>query len=200
MILSKLMNKLNLLNPDDIQTVLIDVTVSYCLYLLHNIVQFIRQGLMSVILFQSYGRTALMLAAGGGHVEVCQLLLENRCEKDITDRDGKTALHLAAEEGHPEVTIYLVEQASISPLIKTHKGKTSYDLAAAVVLNLSYVAGYRHMLYNKVMEYLEVDDTLASSFIGHSLIGDDTITSSGTKHIMLDKLTPTNMVLKQSVG
>ncbi|CAG2258133.1 unnamed protein product [Mytilus edulis] len=77
------------------------------------------------------GRTALMLAARRGHVEVSRLLLENRCNKDITTRDGKTALHLAAEYGGLHVTRCLVEEGGISPFVKTHEGKTPYDLAAA---------------------------------------------------------------------
>ncbi|CAG2219331.1 NR1F4 [Mytilus edulis] len=91
------------------------------------------------------GRTALMLAAMRGHVEVSRLLLENRCNKDITDRDGKTALHLAAEWGGLHVTRCLVEEGGISPFVKTHKGKTPYDLAAAGVFRPN----------KEVMEYLQ---------------------------------------------
>ncbi|VDI20174.1 Hypothetical predicted protein [Mytilus galloprovincialis] len=56
-----------------------------------------------------------------GHVEVSRLLLENRCNKDITDRDGKTALHLAAEFGRLQTTRCLVEEGGISPFVKTHE-------------------------------------------------------------------------------
>ncbi|XP_063406205.1 GA-binding protein subunit beta-2-like [Mytilus trossulus] len=91
------------------------------------------------------GWTVLMLAASRGHVEVCRLLLENRCNKDITSIDGETALHLAAKCGHLQTTICLVEQGGISPLVKTHEGKTPYDLAAAE----------KKGQYKKVMEYLQ---------------------------------------------
>ncbi|XP_063419351.1 uncharacterized protein LOC134702299 [Mytilus trossulus] len=50
-----------------------------------------------------------MWAARFGHVEVCRLLLENRCKKDITSRDGWTALMVAASEGHVEVCRLLLE-------------------------------------------------------------------------------------------
>ncbi|XP_063407826.1 inversin-like [Mytilus trossulus] len=92
------------------------------------------------------GWTALMSAASEGHVEVCQLLLENRCKTDITYVDGKTALHLAAEWGYLQTTRCLVEEGDISPLVKTHQGKTPYDLAAAG----------KNGQYKEVMEYLQV--------------------------------------------
>ncbi|XP_063419348.1 uncharacterized protein LOC134702295 [Mytilus trossulus] len=91
------------------------------------------------------GWTALMSAASEGHVEVCQLLLENRCKTDITYVDGKTALHLAAEWGYLQTTRCLVEEGDISPLVKTHQGKTPYDLAAAG----------KNGQYKEVMEYLQ---------------------------------------------
>ncbi|XP_063407823.1 uncharacterized protein LOC134691303 isoform X1 [Mytilus trossulus] len=91
------------------------------------------------------GLTALMWAAGKGRVEVCQLLLENRCKTDITSSDGYTALHLAAKWGHLQTTRCLVEQGGLSPLVKTHEGKTPYDLAAAG----------KKGHYKEVMEYLQ---------------------------------------------
>ncbi|XP_071144405.1 uncharacterized protein [Mytilus edulis] len=100
-----------------------------------------------------------MLAAMGGHVEVSRLLLENRCNKDITDKNGKTALHHAAEWGKLHVTRYLVEEGGISPFVKTHEGKTPYDLAAAMGFN-----GRN----KEVMEYLQtaVLRTKESSMFG----------------------------------
>ncbi|XP_063419354.1 inversin-A-like [Mytilus trossulus] len=91
------------------------------------------------------GLTALMWAAGKGRVEVSQLLLENRCKTDITSSDGYTALHLAAKWGHLQTTRCLVEQGGLSPLVKTHEGKTPYDLAAAG----------KKGHYKEVMEYLQ---------------------------------------------
>ncbi|XP_071142079.1 protein fem-1 homolog B-like [Mytilus edulis] len=124
-----------------------------------------------------YGRTALMFAASRGHVEVCQLLLENKCHKDITDSDGSTALHLAAEWGQLQTTRCLVEEAGISPLVKTHKGKTPYDLAASM----------KQGQYKEVMEYLKIDDTLTSSGTNTVSKVDDTITSGGTKYSLLGR-------------
>ncbi|XP_063406196.1 inversin-like [Mytilus trossulus] len=78
---------------------------------------------------QVNGRTALMFAASGGHVEVCQLLLENRCNKDITDWDGWTALMWAACKGHVEVCRLLLENRCNKD-ITDRDGRTALHLGA----------------------------------------------------------------------
>ncbi|XP_071144403.1 uncharacterized protein [Mytilus edulis] len=118
-----------------------------------------------------------MWAALFGHVEVSRLLLENRCNKDITDRDGKTALHLAAEFGELHVTRYLVEEGGISPFVKTHEGKTPYDLAAATKLGQ----------YKEVMEYLQTVMSEKSSGVTAGLGIEDPIHTQ-TKSAMLNRL------------
>jgi ankyrin repeat protein len=50
-----------------------------------------------------YGRTALMLAAAAGHVEVVRLLVEAGSEINAVDTEGATALSLAENNGHLEV-------------------------------------------------------------------------------------------------
>ncbi|CAG2222426.1 ARMS [Mytilus edulis] len=119
------------------------------------------------------GWTALMWAARGGHVEVSRLLLENRCNKDITNRDGRTALHLAAECGHLQTTRYLVEEGGISPFVKTHEGKTPYDLAATGEFGPN----------KEVMEYLQTVMSEKSSGVTAGLGIEDSIRSA-----MLNKL------------
>ncbi|CAC5400130.1 ANKRD6 [Mytilus coruscus] len=84
---------------------------------------------MSVVLFQVRGWTALIVAASGGHVEVCRLLLENRCEKDITDDYGRTALMRAAVEGRLEVCRLLLENRCEKDITDTD-GSTALHLAA----------------------------------------------------------------------
>ncbi|XP_052096689.1 uncharacterized protein LOC127731864 isoform X1 [Mytilus californianus] len=99
---------------------------------------------MSVVLFQEYGLTALMLAAEEGHLEVCQLLIDTGCKINTTEMSGYTALHWAAMYGYLQVTRCLVEGGA-SPLVKSHKGQTPYDLAAE----------YKSLQYKEVMEYLQ---------------------------------------------
>ncbi|XP_071144046.1 uncharacterized protein [Mytilus edulis] len=125
------------------------------------------------------GWTALMLAARWGHVEVSRLLLKNKCNKDITDRDGKTALHLAAEFGELHVTKYLVEEGGISPFVKTHEGKTPYDLAVAA----TGVFGRN----KEVMEYLQTVMSKKSSGVTAGLGKEDPIHTQ-TKSAMLNRL------------
>jgi ankyrin repeat protein len=62
-----------------------------------------------------HGSTALMWAAGAGHVDVCRFLVEE-CGADPLSRQksrrsfgGRTALHWAARRGHLKVCRYLVE-------------------------------------------------------------------------------------------
>lgn len=50
---------------------------------LQNIIQFINQVMISIILFQ-YNWSPLTAAACGGHLEVTRLLLDRGCDIDIT--------------------------------------------------------------------------------------------------------------------
>ena len=54
-------------------------------------------------------RTPLMAAAGEGHTDCVQYLLQNGAQLDLEDHVGMTALHLAASLGHLEVMKRLVE-------------------------------------------------------------------------------------------
>eukprot|EP00443_Scrippsiella_acuminata_P055851 CAMPEP_0115528120 /NCGR_PEP_ID=MMETSP0271-20121206/83222_1 /TAXON_ID=71861 /ORGANISM="Scrippsiella trochoidea, Strain CCMP3099" /LENGTH=110 /DNA_ID=CAMNT_0002960021 /DNA_START=11 /DNA_END=340 /DNA_ORIENTATION=+ len=58
------------------------------------------------------GRTALSLAAGAGHLEVCQLLLETGAEVEAMDHMQKTPLTYASRAKHFEVCRLLLEQGA----------------------------------------------------------------------------------------
>ena len=61
-----------------------------------------------------FGKTALSLAAEGGHTEVVKLLLEqNEIEVNLKDNYAQTALSLAAQRGHPEAVKLLLERNAI---------------------------------------------------------------------------------------
>ena len=57
-----------------------------------------------------YGRTALMIAAAEGHLDVVRLLVEGGSDLNIVDAEGSTALSLARSYGNLDVAA-LLEQA-----------------------------------------------------------------------------------------
>jgi ankyrin repeat protein len=54
-----------------------------------------------------YGRTALMIAAAEGHLDVVRLLVEAGSDLNIADAEGSTALSLARSYGHLDVAALL---------------------------------------------------------------------------------------------
>ncbi|MYF90760.1 MAG: ankyrin repeat domain-containing protein [Gemmatimonadetes bacterium] len=76
-----------------------------------------------------HGETALMVAAGEGHVEMVQLLVDNGTDINAQTGSGRTALMVAAGEGHVEVGRFLVDNgADINAEDKN--GWTALDLAS----------------------------------------------------------------------
>ena len=64
--------------------------------------EFIQQG-SSVDSRDSYGRTALMLAAMNGHAATVQKLLALGADATVLDRDGLSAAQHAKQHGHARV-------------------------------------------------------------------------------------------------
>jgi ankyrin repeat protein len=54
-----------------------------------------------------YGRTALMIAATEGHLDVVRLLVEAGTDLNASDAEGSTALTLARSYGHLDVAAFL---------------------------------------------------------------------------------------------
>ncbi|CBJ33461.1 EsV-1-199 [Ectocarpus siliculosus] len=75
------------------------------------------------------GRTALMVAADGGYLDITTLLVDAGAAVDTADTDGKkTALHLAVEGKHPEVVRFLLE-ANANPSARVRDGRTPLHAA-----------------------------------------------------------------------
>ena len=80
----------------------------------------------------SEGRSALMYAAQGGHVDVIQALTQANAVRELVDREGNTAWMLAAEAGHEQAMVASLVQAPQKDYLnrKNKAGKTAYELAA----------------------------------------------------------------------
>jgi ankyrin repeat protein len=78
-----------------------------------------------------HGSTALLWAAGGGHLEACRFLVhEAGCDAAAAQpRDGRTALHWAARNGHTAVVAWLVEHAGCDAAAGTRDGTTALQWA-----------------------------------------------------------------------
>ena len=79
-----------------------------------------------------HGSTALLWAAGGGHLDICQYLIET-CGSDPNSRQigrrsfgGRTALHWAARRGHLNICRYLIEHEAVPIDSMTDDGTTSF--------------------------------------------------------------------------
>jgi uncharacterized protein len=60
-----------------------------------------------------YGRTALMVAAIEGHLEVARMLVEAGSDLNIVDAEGSTALSLARSYGNLDVAALLAEAGAL---------------------------------------------------------------------------------------
>ena len=61
--------------------------------------------------------TALMKAAGQGHIEVVRFLVEQGADLDVRNRQGQNALMFAAAGGHLTVVVFLIDSgADMSPI------------------------------------------------------------------------------------
>lgn len=58
------------------------------------------------------GTTALMTAAGEGHLEVVKTLLMHNAQVAAVNQEGETALHFAVRHNQPAVVSYLLEQGA----------------------------------------------------------------------------------------
>jgi hypothetical protein len=83
----------------------------------------------SVATVGSDGKTALHLAAEGGHAEVVALLLESGAEVNARDGQGRTPLHLAARAGELETLTVLLESKGDME-VRDGKGETPLQIAS----------------------------------------------------------------------
>lgn len=86
---------------------------------------------------EEHGRSALMLAAGGGHIEVVQLLLTSGAPWNAIDRRGQCAGNYALDAEHQEVVDFLVDHGVRSELLL---GASERRAASAEASNAEYLS------------------------------------------------------------
>ena len=77
------------------------------------------------------GRTCLHYAAGYGHEECVERLLEKKFDPVVQDHNGDTALHLAAIHGCPMSAFNLTKAAPATCLTRNLKEQRPADVAKA---------------------------------------------------------------------
>ena len=100
-----------------------DLEIPYALLML------IAKFTSDVNLKHSDGRSVLMLAADGGHIEVAELLIEKGADVNLKRSDGWNVLMDAANRGHVEVAKLLIEKG-VDVNLKRSDGWTALMLAA----------------------------------------------------------------------
>ena len=78
-----------------------------------------------------FGRTALMLAAAGGHDATLATLLEAAADVHATSEAGWTALMFAADAAGSATTSLLLLNAGSDPHVRDEEGRRALELAAA---------------------------------------------------------------------
>ena len=80
---------------------------------------------------QEFDRTALMLAARLGDVDLVKILLQHpEIDVNLQDLNGMTALYLAAREDHYEVTQLLLDANALVDNVDFHAGRSPLRCAA----------------------------------------------------------------------
>lgn len=75
------------------------------------------------------GVSALMIAAGEGHLDVVKVLVMHKARVNATNDAGDTSLHFAVRHNHPEIAAYLLENGAAVDA-RNKKGVTPLMIAA----------------------------------------------------------------------
>ncbi|CAG2194054.1 unnamed protein product [Mytilus edulis] len=90
-------------------------------------------------------RSALHLAACGGHINAVEFLLNNNAgylerkdrlhdkgtDMNLSDNDGRTALHAAVERNQEKVVEFLIDKCKVSPFQRWSYKAASYDMTVS---------------------------------------------------------------------
>ena len=98
------------------------------------------------------GKTPLMWASRGGHLNVVNLLLRKGASIEAKTRDGGTAVHLAASQGHEHILSLLLSRGTNASHINRH-GQNM--IMAASKYGYQEVAKVTHQMIVKQEDKLE---------------------------------------------
>ena len=74
-------------------------------------------------------RSMLAIAAGKGHLKICQLLMKHGADPDIGDLIGTTPLHMAASRGYTEICRILLDGGADVDPVRKYGGETPLHFA-----------------------------------------------------------------------
>ena len=86
--------------------------------------ELVANGFNAASVFDRHGSSALMYAAGSGHLDICKYLVDELGVPAMQQqvKDGRTPLHWAARNGRVEVCKWLLNERSADPNVGTHDG------------------------------------------------------------------------------
>lgn len=129
-------------------------------------------------------KTAAMIAAFEGYLDVVKILCISDCSHDIDDA-GNTVLHYAAWGGRENVVNYIVALSKTNPYVRNNEGLTAAQMAAAgnhasIVRYLSEITTLDDESKSKFPLTLHVDVSISGMNIFHRAVqngGTETVKS-----------------------
>jgi ankyrin repeat protein len=109
------------------------------------------------------GNSALMWAAWSGTLETVKLLVRNRADADVMNRNGCAVAHWAASGGNVEVCRYLADTVGVDFTVANHGGNT--PLTHAVAFGRASVVEWLRGKFAKDVSEDQVAFNLAQDFV-----------------------------------
>jgi hypothetical protein len=78
------------------------------------------------------GDTCLMIAARGGHLDICRLLIDKGAQLEVKGSEGFTPLHFAASRGHIEIVRLLCDRGANIEARSDEYGRRPLHFAARI--------------------------------------------------------------------